>query len=206
MASRLAPAGAGVDWDARYVAGDTPWDKGGAHPALRDWIKKRPLLGSVLVPGCGAGHDVRAIAAQESASVLGLDISRSALRLAESFMKIGSETYLEGDFLTGEAVPSDSFDAIFEHTCFCAIPPERRRDYAMASHSALKTGGLLLAVFFTNPENTDPNSPPFRCDSAEIRTLFEGGFDFREDTTSAPTFPERLGRETLCLLRKKPAP
>lgn len=205
MASRLAPAGAGVDWDARYLAGDTPWDKGGAHPALRDWMKKRPLLGRVLVPGCGAGHDVRAIAAQESASVLGLDISPSALRLAESFLKTGSETYLKGDFLTGEAVLPDSFDTIFEHTCFCAIPPERRRDYAKASHAALEAGGLLLAVFFTNPENPDSNAPPFGCDSAEIRTFFEWGFEILEMTTSAPTFPERLGRETLCLLRKKPA-
>ena len=204
MASLLAPAGAGVDWDKRYVAGDTPWDKGGAHPALLDWMRKRPFLGRVLVPGCGVGHDVRAIAAGGSSSVLGLDISPSALRLAESFLKTGRETYLEGDFLTGEAVPPDSFDAIFEHTCFCAIPPERRKNYARASHAALEAGGLLLAVFFTNPENPDPNSPPFGCDSSEIRAFFEGDFDILETTTTAPTFPDRQGRETLCLLRKKP--
>ena len=205
MASPLAPAGAGVDWDARYTAGDTPWDKGGAHPALRDWMKKHPLPGRVLVPGCGAGHDVRAIAAKGSAFVLGLDISPSALRLAESFLKTGNETYLRGDFLSGEAVPSDSFDAIFEHTCFCAIPPGRRGDYARASHAALDAGGLLLAVFFTNPEHSDPHSPPFGCDPAEIRACFEGDFEILEMTTCTPTFPERLGRETLGLLRKRPA-
>ncbi|MFM8766042.1 MAG: thiopurine S-methyltransferase, partial [Spartobacteria bacterium] len=60
MASHSAHAGGGVDWNTRYVAGDTPWDKGTAHPALVARLQNQPLKGSVLVPGCGAGHDVRA--------------------------------------------------------------------------------------------------------------------------------------------------
>jgi hypothetical protein len=79
----------------------------------------------------------------------------------------------------------------------------RRADYARAAASALRDGGILLAVFFTNPENTDPHSPPFRCDMDDVEALFEKDFEFLETVVAPPTYPERQGRETLCLLRKK---
>ena len=206
MASHSAHAGADIDWDARYVAGDTPWDKGGAHPALIARLKEIPLTGRVLVPGCGAGHDVRAIAAQGASSVLGVDVSPTALNQARSFPKAGNECYHEGDFLTGNAVPAGSFDVLFEHTCLCAIPPERRADYVRAATTALCDGGFLLAVFFTNPENPNSHSPPFRCDLAEMGLLFSDDFEILESSAAIPTYCEREGRETLCLLRKKTKP
>jgi SAM-dependent methyltransferase len=203
MASHSAPVGAGIDWEARYIASDTPWDKGAAHPALIDHLKKQPITGRVLVPGCGVGHDVRALAQNPALSILGMDIAPTALRLARSFPRAGNESYLEGDFLAGDAVEAGSFDVIFEHTCFCAIPPIRRKDYVKSASDALRSGGLLLAVFFTNPENTDPSTPPFRCEMNEIRGLFSGDFEFLEADELISTFRERMGRETLCLLRKK---
>lgn len=205
MASRSAHGGADVDWDARYLAGNTPWDKGGAHPALLRWLEKTPLTGRVLVPGCGAGHDVRALAAHGASAVYGIDIAPSALRRARDFPRAGNETYIEGDFLTGHAVEPGTFDAIFEHTCFCAIPPDRRADYVAASHAALRPDGLLLAVFFTNPDNPDPDAPPFRCDLPEIHLLFGESFDLIEAGTAIPTYSDRKERETLCLMRKKSA-
>ena len=206
MASHSAHAGAVIDWDARYVAGDTPWDKGAAHPALLARLKTLPIAARVLVPGCGAGHDVRAIAAEGAAFVLGLDVAPSALNLARSFPKAGNECYQEGDFLTGNAVPPGSFDVLFEHTCLCAIPPERRADYVRAAAMALRDGGFLLAVFFTNPENPDPHSPPFRCNLAEMTLLFSKDFEMLETSAAIPTYSERESRETLCLLRKKQNP
>jgi SAM-dependent methyltransferase len=206
MASHSAHAGVDIDWDARYVTGDTPWDKGGAHPALLARLKKLPIVGRVLVPGCGAGHDVRAIAARGASSVLGLDVSPTALHRARSFPKAGNECYQEGDFLTGTAVPMGAFDVIFEHTCLCAIQPERRADYVRAASAALRDAALLLAVFFTNPENPDSHSPPFRCDLGEMTLLFSKDFEMLETTAAIPTYSEREGRETLCLLRKKPNP
>ena len=203
MASHSAHAGGGVDWNARYIAGDTPWDKGAAHPALLARLKNQPLTGSVLVPGCGVGHDVRAVAAHGAARVTGIDIAPSALKLAREFPKAGNECYVEGDFLAGNAVPAGAFDVIFEHTCFCAILPGRRADYAKAATSALRSGGVLLAVFFTNPENPDLNSPPFRCDLDEVEALFGKDFEILEISMTQPTYPERQGRETFCLLRKK---
>jgi SAM-dependent methyltransferase len=203
MASPSAPAGAGVDWEARYTAGDTPWDKGTAHPGLIRWLAGHSLTGRILVPGCGSGHDVRAIAASGNAEVLGFDIAPSALDLAKKFPPSGYEKYILGDFLAGEATAHGPFDAIFEHTCFCAIHPSRRTDYVRAASAALKPGGLFLAVFFRNPENPDPHSPPFACGMDEVDSLFGGDFTLMDSSEPLDTYPERIGREVLRVYRKK---
>jgi hypothetical protein len=52
------------DWNAAYEGGETPWDKGYASPPLIEFLNFQPISGRVLVPGCGAGHDVRALAAE----------------------------------------------------------------------------------------------------------------------------------------------
>ena len=60
-----------TDWEERYRQADTPWDKGVAHPAVVRWLAEHPgrMTGAVLVPGCGLGHDARAIAAAEPTAV-----------------------------------------------------------------------------------------------------------------------------------------
>jgi len=203
--SPSAPAGGGVDWELRYTTGDTPWQKEHAHPSLLDQLTRSPMTGRVLVPGCGAGHDVRAIATT-GAAVLGMDIAPTAIRLAQSFPPAGNETYLLSDFLAGTASPLGPFDWIFEHTCLCAIPPARRRDYVRAACDALRPGGLLLAVVFTSPDNPNPDSPPFACSDDDISRLFDPFFDTLESHKDSPTYPERLGRETLRLFRKRTTP
>src|SRR6266542_6168987 len=51
-----------TDWEARYQSGDMPWEKGEPSPGLVDFLGAQPELrrGTVVVPGCGTGHDVRA--------------------------------------------------------------------------------------------------------------------------------------------------
>ena len=203
-ASPSAPAGAGIDWELRYTTGDTPWIKPHAHPALLDWLSKNSIAGKVLVPGCGGGHDVRAIATG-GAEVLGIDIAPSAIRLAESFPQAASERYLLGDFLAGDANSYGPFDWIFEHTCLCALPPYRRQDYVNAASAALRPGGFLLAVFYSNPDNPDHAAPPFACPDSDINRFFDPYFETLESRTSIPTYPGREERETLRLYQKRDA-
>jgi SAM-dependent methyltransferase len=202
-ASPSVPAGVGVDWESRYTANDTPWDKGLAHPALVEWLRAHPLTGKVLVPGSGAGHDVRAIAANPDAKVVAMDIAPSALARAQAFPPTGSESYVLGDFLAGDATALGPFDALFEHTCFCAIPPSRREDYVRAAAAALRPGGIFLGVFFANPDNPDPESPPFRSPADEVERLFAADFEIVESRAEIPTFPERVGREYLRVFRRR---
>ena len=51
------------EWEERYLSGRTAWDRGGVSPALRHWLASGALrAGRVLVPGCGRGHEVAALA------------------------------------------------------------------------------------------------------------------------------------------------
>ncbi len=202
-ASPSVPAGGGVDWESRYTAGDTPWDKGLPHPSLAGWLEKHPLCGRVLVPGCGAGHDVREIARLCGAEVAGMDIAPSAIRRAREFPPAGGEVYLLGDFLAGDARRFGPFDALFEHTCFCAIPPTRRGDYVREAAAALRPGGIFLGVFFGNPENPDPHSPPFRSPAEEVDALFLGLFEPIDSCDAPATYSEREGREYLRVFRRR---
>lgn len=200
----MEPEGAaGRDWEASYRAGDTPWDKGRAHPALLDWLSQNRLTGRILVPGSGAGHDVRALAASTAASVLGLDLAPSAKVVAESFPKAGNEAYLTGDFLSGSPVAAGTFDAVFEHTCFCAIPPGRRPDYARAVSNSLRPGGLFLAIFYRNPSDRAEPGPPFGCPMQEVDSLFGKAFLLIEERTNLPTFEGRENREVLRLMKRR---
>lgn len=189
-----------TDWNRRYEENDTPWDKGEAHPVLGEMLDAHALGGRVLVPGCGTGHDVRALA-RRGLEVVGLDIAPRALARAQTEPRVANETYLLGDLF---ALPPDmagAFDGVFEHTCFCAIDPARRKDYAAAVARVLRPGGRLLAVFFANPDNGGVG-PPFGCTRQELDGLLAGDFRLLEEHMEFSTYPGRDGRELLRLYQR----
>jgi methyl halide transferase len=199
MESRSVAAGSDVDWEQLYRRGETPWEKGSPHPALIQWLNKNPLSGSVLVPGCGFGHDVRALSAA-GAEVLGLDISPFAIATARAFPRSGQESYILADFFDPGAMRG-KFDWIFEHTFFCAIQPERRGEYASRIKALLEPGGRFLAIFFLNPDH-DEDGPPYGCHLDELDALFSPTFQLVSDRDDLPTHPGREGRELLRMLVK----
>lgn len=191
-----------TDWEALYQTGETQWDKGAPAPALLEFLSRSPLKGRVLVPGCGRGHDVRAIAAAGAAEVIGLDLAPSAFA--------GVETFANTHFVVGDlfALPSAyvaAFDVVYEHTCFCAIPRERRDDYVQAVAGALKPGGLLLGIFYLNPrDDPDPRlGPPFNATLDELDTRFAEHFTLLRSEAPTVAFPGREGREVLRLLQRR---
>jgi len=189
-----------MDWNRRYAEGDTPWNKGDAHPVLRDMITHGALSGRVLVPGCGAGHDVRALS-ERGMDVTGLDVAPLAVEAARRFPLTGRETYELGDFFSLPPDLRGAFDGIFEHTCFCAIDPARRGEYVEAAVAALRPGGRLLAVFFMDPGHGG-EGPPYGCTVGEIDGLFGRDFRLLEEHKELPTYPEREGRELLRLYER----
>src|SRR5262245_27758417 len=129
-------------WEELYQKGEAGWDKGEPSPGLVDFLEHRPQLtrGTVIVPGCGTGHDVRAWT-RAGFSVVGLDIAPTAVRLATEKTKAAE---LEADFRLGDFLrdePFDRFDYLFEHTLFCAIQPDERELYVAAAKRWLKPGG-----------------------------------------------------------------
>ena len=200
MGSRLVAAGSDVDWERLYREGETPWEKGAPHPALIQWLEKNPLSGRVLVPGCGLGYDVRALAVA-GAEVLGLDIAPFAVAAARAFPRYGQESYVLGD-LFDPGIVRHKFDWIFEHTCFCAIRPDRREEYASRVADLIEPGGCLLAIFFLNPDHDEPG-PPYGCNLNELEALFSPNFELVSERHDLPTYPGREGREILRLLVRR---
>lgn len=189
-----------TDWEARYQSGDMPWEKGEASPGLVDFLAAHPELprGTVAVPGCGTGHDVRAWA-KAGFNAAGFDLAESAIRLAtERTAAAGlSATFSQKDFL-GDA-PEATFDWMFEHTLFCAIDPARRDDYVRAVCRWLKPGGQFLAVHYMI---RDVEGPPHGCHQEELFERFSPHFDLVRGWVPR-SYANRTGLELMLWWRRK---
>jgi SAM-dependent methyltransferase len=180
-----------------------PWDKGHPAPPLVEWIEARPglLQGRILVPGSGRGHDVRALAALPGVSgVTGLDVSPSAVNLANQVPRAGVEEHRVGDLFDLPAEDRGAYDWVWEHTCFCAIDPARRDEYVRAVHGALKPGGGFLAVFYLDPyddEHRPGGGPPHGSSLEELESRFvePGLFVIAESYVPSRSYPGREGLE-----------
>jgi SAM-dependent methyltransferase len=194
-----------LEWQRRYDENDTPWDKGTAAPALVKFLHEKQIAGRVLVPGCGRGHEVRAIGTQPNTSVVGLDLSSTAIAQAkEPSAKSAPGTdisFIVGDFFHLPSKLKRSFDWLVEHTCFCAIEPRQRQDYVLAALSALRTGGKIFGIFYLNPDTE--SGPPFAVSRKELAELFDARFTLLEEWVPKESFPGREGRELVKVMQKR---
>ncbi len=189
-----------IFWQTRYEAGEAHWDKGAAAPPLLEFLEKEKVEGRVLVPGCGSGHDARALAAQ-GAEVVGMDFATGAIQAANAYANSPLIQFVMADFLDLEPHFCGGFDWIFEHTCFCAIAPSRRADYVRSCLRALRPGGRILSIFYVNPDHDDPNHPPFRTSLAELDEWFSPSFETLHQQVPTRSYEGREGRELLRVMR-----
>jgi SAM-dependent methyltransferase len=191
-------------WEEMYQKGDTPWEKGAPSPGLVDFLATEPVRGRVLVPGCGFGHDVRALAAT-AGEVVGLDLAESAVLAAQRFPKVAHERFVRGDLFDLPVELRGAFDWVFEHTCFCAIQPAQRAAYVEAVAGALKPGGRLVAVFYLDPGHDSPDEgPPFGVSLAELDRLFLPRFILEREWLPDHAYPGREGREWMRIMTLAP--
>jgi SAM-dependent methyltransferase len=196
-----------IDWEGRWRKGETPWDRGAPAPPLVELLalKEGAELegGRVLVPGCGSGQDVRELA-RAGARVTGLDLSLTATETARSAARGLSAEFVCGNLFDWESEP---FDAVWEHTCFCAIDPSDRGRYAAAVARLIRPGGLLTGVFYLEPWGPGevPEPPPFGSDAGEIVQRFEPDFELIWGRTPENAYPGREGREWLAVFRRRGA-
>jgi SAM-dependent methyltransferase len=194
-----------LEWQRRYEENDTPWDKGEAAPALVEFLRQRPIAGRVLVPGCGRGHEVRALASQPQTTAVGLDLSPTAITqaraLAAPLLPMHDIDFIEGDFFHLPSSLAGSFAWLVEHTCFCAIEPRLRPDYVQAAAAALRPGGKIFGIFYLDP-GVD-SGPPFAVSREELSALFDARFILLEEWVPRVSFPGRENRELIRILQKR---
>ena len=198
MAANIRPM-TETNWEARYQANDMPWEKGEPSPGLTDFLAAHPELprGTVCVPGCGTGHDVRAWA-RAGFEAEGFDLAPSAIRLSIEKTKAAglSAHYHLADFLRDK--PPRRFDWLFEHTLYCAISPSDRDDYVRAVVRWVKPAGQFLAVHYLIP---DKDGPPFGTTREEVLARFSPHFELLEEWVPR-SYPNRTGLELMLWWRR----
>lgn len=189
-------------WESRYQQGNTRWDLGQANPAFVDFCRDRLVPpGRTLVLGCGRGYDA-ILFAGSGFEVVAVDFAPSAIAAAKTnAARAGVELQLlQRDIF--DLVPEyrHSFDYAIEHTCFCALPPERRSAYVELVAQLLVPAGELIGVFFTHQR---PGGPPFGVTPERLQELFGGKFECLHLDPVPNSVPSREGEEYLGRFRKR---
>ena len=163
-------------WEERFQSGLTPWDRGEASPQLLAWLASGALAPCrILIPGCGSGHEVAALA-NAGFDVTAVDYAREAIvRTRKRLITAGaSATVIESDLFAWH--PAQPFDAIYEQTCLCALHPDQWREYADLLERWLAPDGRLYALFVQYPRAGAAEGaiqgPPYHCDINAMRALF----------------------------------
>ncbi|CAM2007326.1 methyltransferase domain-containing protein [Acanthopleuribacter pedis] len=178
-------------WEQVWQDADTRWDLGGVTPALIAFLRDTKVTGSVLVPGCGTGHDAF-YWAKKGGHTLGVDFAPTALATAQTTYEHPRLSWEQADVRRLDFAAR--FDWIWEYTCFCALDPSDRGDYLDGIQRALKPGGTYLGMVFR--QVTRREGPPFAVASEEFQEHLANRFEIRayEETASHSIKPRR-GRE-----------
>lgn len=190
-------------WNALYLANDAGWDKGQASPPIVRMLSSGllPLKSSIAVIGAGRGHEAVA-AAKLGFSVTAVDFApeaAKAMRETRDQQGLNFEV-LERDLFDLPRTHAGAFDAVLEHTCFCAIDPARRPEYVQATHTLLAPKGTLFGLFYAH---TKPGGPPYLTDEAQVSQLFSKHFEFSVLRRPPDSFPNRAGSELEFVFVKK---
>ncbi len=189
-------------WEADYARQTDGWDLGGPTPVFEHLLSTRQLSpGRMIVLGAGRGHDAR-LFARHGFQVTAVDFASQAVqemhRLADPAAPV---EILQQDIFTLPETLEHSFDYVLEYTCFCAIDPARRPEYADLVTRLLKPNGLYIDLAF--PLDGREGGPPFAVTEAEIFDLFENrGFKLLSREKPAESVSPRRHAEELFIFQK----
>ncbi len=185
-------------WESRYQENTTGWDLGAASEPIVNYLKSlsnKEL--KILIPGCGNAYEAEWALNNGFKNVHILDFAASAIENFKlRFPAFKIENLHHEDFFKHQG----SYDLIIEQTFFCAINPDKRKEYAKKMHSLLLDNGVLAGLFF---DTTFVNGPPFGGSKEEYLTYFSSNFDMLHFETCYNSIPPRAGKELFIELRKK---
>ncbi len=189
-------------WEADYQGKTDGWDLAGPTPALKRIAESgRFKPGRMFVPCAGRGHDAREFA-RHGFNVTAVDFSPSAVaemrRLADPAAPMG---ILQHDMFELPHRLDGQFDYVLQYTCFCAIDPKRRTEYADLVARLLKPGGTYIDLAF--PLDGRAGGPPFAVSDDELIGLFAArGFQLVSREKLEDSISPRRHAEELLVFRK----
>ncbi|KAB2660427.1 MAG: methyltransferase domain-containing protein [Verrucomicrobia bacterium] len=191
-----------MDWEGMYRKGEAFWDRGGPSLPLQQYLERNPVRGRALVPGCGRGHELQ-LAVAHGLDATGLDIAPTAVAEARALYPQLAERFVAGSLFDPPKEMHGAFDVVLEHTCMSGLHPTLRADYRRGIDLTLRRGGLLVGVWYIDPD-LDPGEegPPFPFGVPDLTALFAEGYEIVEDYVPDVAFEGREGRERVRVLRR----
>ncbi len=162
------------DWDDSYTGPPPPWDIGRPQTAFVRLAEAGALRGELLDAGCGTGEHTM-LAALRGAQALGVDISPRAIEAAQ---RKAAERQVDARFQVVDALQlgtyGATYDTIVDSGLFHLFADGARIQYARALHAALRSGGHLYLMCFSDRQPGDWG--PRRITEAELRATFGAGW------------------------------
>jgi SAM-dependent methyltransferase len=184
-------------WDERFAHQFTPWDRGGAPQALREFVAACEQPSTCLIPGCGAAHEL-AFLCEAGWNAVAIDFSPAAVALARSLAGPWSERIIEADFFS-YAGPQP-LDMIYERAFLCALPRSLWGQVGARWAQLLAPGALLVGYFFFDDH---PKGPPFGIARAELDVLLLPHFECIVDEPVADSVAVFAGKERWMIWRRR---
>lgn len=188
-------------WSEVYQTETPRWELNQPAESLKDMLPRLKLPKSrILVLGCGSGNDA-AYFAELGHVVTAVDISPEAIqRGQEKHARLPQIRWIESDLFQLGSEHLQSYDIVFEHTCFCAVDPTRRNELVALWKKFLAPGGSLLGVFFVMDRKEEP---PFGATEWEIRERLKKHFQFVFWGRWHQSIDRRNGKELLIYAQKR---
>ncbi len=190
-------------WEADYQRGTDGWDLGGPTPVFKRLASaNRFKPGRMIVLGAGRGHDSREFS-RHGFQVTAVDFSSYVIQqMRELADPAAAIEILQHDIFKLPDELNNSFDYLLEYTCFCAIDPQRRTEYADLVTRLLKTDGIYIDLAF--PLDGRKGGPPFAVTESEIFNLFTSrGFKLISREKPYDSVKPRQHAEELFVFQKR---
>ncbi len=182
-------------WEDRFKAQTTPWERGGINPAFLAWRAAAALAPCrLLVPGAGRSPEPAALLA-DGFDVVALDLAATAVAFQQD--ALSTDRAVMADVTVWR--PDRVFDAVYDQTCLCALPPALWPAYEASLRAWLRPGGALFILFMQTGRE---GGPPFDCPLPAMRTLF-CAWDW-PDALEAPVPHWNANVEQPVVLRHRP--
>lgn len=190
-------------WEAIYRGGRPGWDLGRPTPVFRRLAESGQFApGRMIVLGAGRGYDARMFAAH-GFEVTAVDFAAEAAGAMQALADPEAPVeILQLDIFELPPALNAAFDYVLEYTCFCAIDPQRRPEYADLVARLLKPGGIYIGLLF--PIGKRGGGPPFAVSPDElVELLSQRGFDLQQRQANMPdSVSPRRDFEELLIFRK----